>query len=142
MHGLALGTGAAAAEAPAAGSPAPTTTTTTTTTPPPAPTETAPPSAPPVPAAAAPTKVVLSNERTNTTWAHPVEEVRIHARPATGSRAISATRLATEDGFPEVYLLLSASVDANGTETHSSLPCALINPALHRFRSASLDSHY
>ena len=30
-------------------------------------------------------------------------------------------------------------VDANGTETRSCVPCALINPALHGFCSASLD---
>src|SRR5260370_21492019 len=38
--------------------------------------------------------------------------------------------------------LQNEMVDANGTETRSCVPCALINPALHRFRPASLDSHY
>jgi hypothetical protein len=59
---------------------------------------------------------VLSNERTSTTWAHPVEEVSIRAHPLAGSHAIARTRLATEDGFPEVYLLLSSFTDAHGTE--------------------------
>ena len=67
----------------------------------------------PTPAAPA-TMVVLSDERTVTTWAHPVEEVRIRERPVANSRTIARTHLVTEDGFPEVYLLLSTSTDARG----------------------------
>jgi hypothetical protein len=57
---------------------------------------------------------VLSNERTVTTWAHPLEEVVIRARPLASSRAIARTHLATEDGVPEVYLLLASLTDARG----------------------------
>jgi hypothetical protein len=60
--------------------------------------------------------VVLSNERTSTTWAHPVEQAPIHARPVADSRVLAHTYLATEDGFPEVYLLLSSVTDARGHE--------------------------
>jgi L,D-transpeptidase catalytic domain len=60
------------------------------------------------------TTVVLSNERTVTTWAHPVEEVSIREHPVAKSRTIARTHLATEDGFPEVYLLLSSFTDAGG----------------------------
>ena len=60
------------------------------------------------------TTVTLSNERTVTRWAHPVEEVPIRQDPDTSSRTITHTRLVTEDGFPEVYLLLSSSTDARG----------------------------
>ncbi len=67
----------------------------------------------PTPAAPA-TMVVLSDERTVTTWAHPVEEVRIREHPVANSRTIARTHLVTEDGFPEVYLLLSTSTDARG----------------------------
>jgi L,D-transpeptidase catalytic domain len=56
----------------------------------------------------------LSNERTVTTWAHPLEEVGIRARPLASARAITRTHLATEDGVPEVYLLLASLTDARG----------------------------
>jgi hypothetical protein len=59
---------------------------------------------------------VLSNERTLTTWAHPVEEVPIRARPLAHARVLARSRLATEDGYPEVYLLLSSETDATGRE--------------------------
>ena len=60
--------------------------------------------------------MVLSNERTSTTWAHPVEEAPIHVRPVADSGVLAHTHLATEDGFPEVYLLLSSVMDARGHE--------------------------
>jgi len=81
----------------------------------PAPSSTTPPS-PETPPAPKPTHVVLSNERTLTTWTQPVELVRIRARPGVGSRTLARTRLATEDGFPEVYLVLSSFTDAKGRE--------------------------
>jgi hypothetical protein len=62
------------------------------------------------------THAVLSNERTSTTWAHPVEEAPIRARPEAESRTLARTHLATEDGFPEVYDLLSSLTDAQGHE--------------------------
>lgn len=65
---------------------------------------------------AKPTTVVLSNERTFTTWAHPVEEVPIRAQPQVKSRTLARTHLATEDGYPEVYLLLSSITDMKGRE--------------------------
>ena len=52
--------------------------------------------------------MVLSNERTLSTWAHPVEDAPIRAQPQVSSRALARTHLATEDGYPEVYLLLRA----------------------------------
>jgi hypothetical protein len=66
------------------------------------------------PATPAPARVSLSNERTTTTWAHPVAEAGIRVHPVAGSRAIAHTRLATEDGFPEVYMVLSTYTDAKG----------------------------
>jgi len=103
-HALAVGPGAAVASTPAL---APETASETTTTPTP-PTQ---PAAPQPPA-----RVVLSNERTVTVWAHPVEEVGIRARPLASSRTIARSRVATEDGYPEVYLLLSTVTDAHGRE--------------------------
>src|SRR5438105_4733045 len=66
------------------------------------------PSAGTTPATQPPTAsstVVLSNESTVTTWAHPAEEARIREHPIGSSRAIARTRLETEDGVPEVYLV-------------------------------------
>jgi L,D-transpeptidase catalytic domain len=81
----------------------------------PAPLPAAPPSPETAPAPK-PAHVVLSNERTSTTWAHPVEAIPIRARPEVRSRTLGRTRLATEDGFPEVYVLLSRFTDAKGSE--------------------------
>jgi hypothetical protein len=58
--------------------------------------------------------VLLSNERTLTTWANPVEEVPIRAHPDRGSRTVARTHLETEDGFPEVYVVLARTQDARG----------------------------
>jgi L,D-transpeptidase catalytic domain len=79
----------------------------------------APTSTTPTPAsspAAKPTRVLLSNERTFTTWAHPVADAPIRVRPQVGSRTLARTHLATEDGFPEVYVLLSSFTDPKGHE--------------------------
>jgi lipoprotein-anchoring transpeptidase ErfK/SrfK len=72
------------------------------------------------PAASTPTEtssagstVPLSNERTVTTWANSVNEVNIRAHPSNSSPTIARTRLETEEGFPEVYVLLSSLTDAH-----------------------------
>jgi hypothetical protein len=57
---------------------------------------------------------VLSNERTLTVWAHPVEEVPIEAHPELHGHAVAHMHLQTEDGYPEVYLLLASVNDAEG----------------------------
>jgi hypothetical protein len=56
----------------------------------------------------------LSNERTLTVWAHPVEEIPIEAHPEFHAYAVAHMHLQTEDGFPEVYLLLASVNDAEG----------------------------
>lgn len=48
----------------------------------------------------------LSNERTLTRWAHPGRRAPIRSRPSPGARQIVTTSLFTEDGFPEVYVVL------------------------------------
>jgi hypothetical protein len=67
-------------------------------------------------AGASPTNatVALSNERTLTTWANPVERVPIRASPDSSSRTLARTRLETEDGYPEVYVLQALTTDARG----------------------------
>jgi lipoprotein-anchoring transpeptidase ErfK/SrfK len=92
-HALLLGAGATAASAETSAQPSPGTTPVAATSP-----------------------RALSNERTSTTWAHPIEEAAIRARPATSSRPLARTHLATEDGFPEVYLALASVTDARGRE--------------------------
>jgi hypothetical protein len=115
MQAPAIGTGVAAAsetEQPAPGVAAPGTVAETTVQPTPGTTPVPQPAAePPTEPAAA---VTLSNERTKTTWVHPLGEASIRAHPAVGSRTIAHTHLATEDGFPEVYLLLSTVTEASG----------------------------
>jgi len=58
----------------------------------------------------------LSNEQTLTTWAHPEGEGPIYTRPDPHARRVARVHMFTEDGFPEVYLLLSSFVDAQGRE--------------------------
>jgi hypothetical protein len=60
--------------------------------------------------------VVLTNETTSTTWAHPVEEWPIYTKPETHAHKIARTHLLTEDGFEETYMLLSRHVDSAGRE--------------------------
>jgi len=56
----------------------------------------------------------LSNERTSTLWAHPTQRAPIRRLPTTRSRSIVATHYLTEDGFPEVYLVLRSFSDWQG----------------------------
>ena len=58
--------------------------------------------------------VRLSNERTLTRWAHPVQRAPIRWRPAPRARQIVRTHPRTEDGFPEVYLVLRSWSDGKG----------------------------
>ncbi len=60
------------------------------------------------------TDVPLSDDGTLTTWAHPVGVLPIYVHPSVHSREITHTHLDTEDGFPEVYLLLDSRVDRGG----------------------------
>lgn len=55
--------------------------------------------------------VRLSDEATFTTWAHPEHEAPIRPLPTLASRPIARVRYLTEDGFPEVYLVLRSVTD-------------------------------
>jgi L,D-transpeptidase catalytic domain len=70
----------------------------------------------PSPAGAAAPVKRLSNEWTLTTWAHPIEAGPIFERPELHAPRLARVHLETEDGFPEVYLLLSSYTDAQGDE--------------------------
>jgi hypothetical protein len=61
-------------------------------------------------------RVQLSDEQTYTRWAYAVTRGSVRARPLARSRHVGQLRLLTEDGFPEVYLLLASRRDAHGIE--------------------------
>jgi hypothetical protein len=63
-----------------------------------------------------PKDVVLSNERTFSQWAYVNDTQPIYRQPTTASARIARLHWDTEDGFPEVYLLLKAHWDAQGRE--------------------------
>lgn len=56
----------------------------------------------------------LSNERTSTYWAYVNSREPIYVHPRSSSRRRALLRDYTEDGFPEVYLLLRQYADARG----------------------------
>jgi len=74
------------------------------------------PTAPPTPSTEPSGDISLSNETTLTTWAHSDESVSIYSEPETGARRLARLHLLTEDGFPEVYMLLASYTDAQGRE--------------------------
>ncbi len=59
---------------------------------------------------------VLSNEATFTRWAYVSEAGTIYQRAATDSPRVTRLHWYTEDGFPEIYLLLRAHWNAAGQE--------------------------
>jgi lipoprotein-anchoring transpeptidase ErfK/SrfK len=68
-----------------------------------------PPAAPP----AGPVR--LSNETTFTRWANAVERAKAYARPSANAHGVGRLRFLTEDGYPEVYVALTARRSRNGT---------------------------
>jgi hypothetical protein len=59
--------------------------------------------------------VRLSNERTFTRWAGAATHATAYATPSRKGRDVGHLRFLTEDGFPEVYVLLESRHDAGGT---------------------------
>lgn len=62
------------------------------------------------------TTSVLSNERTSTRSAKVVYVGVIRKKPSKTAHVIGRLRQVTEDGYPEVYLLLRSYTDMSGTE--------------------------
>jgi len=62
------------------------------------------------------TTLVLSNEWSTTVWAHVADAGAIRAAPSLTARRVGRLHYYTEDGYPEVYLLLSERRDASGRE--------------------------
>jgi hypothetical protein len=64
-----------------------------------------------LPAPAAADSERLSNERTLTRWAHTNLLGPIRAQPSHHARTVARLRWNTEDGLPEVYIVLRSKVD-------------------------------
>lgn len=65
----------------------------------------------------------LSNEQTVTRWAHSVSRARIRTEPRLSGRSLGPLRLLTEDGLPEIYMVLESRMDIKGrTWMHIRLP--------------------
>ena len=58
----------------------------------------------------------LSDELRLTRWANATQRATVFSRPTTKARKVGNLRLLTEDGFAEVYLLLSRWTDRGGTD--------------------------
>jgi hypothetical protein len=57
----------------------------------------------------------LSDEVHVTRWAYPRYDAPARSAPSVSARRVVSLHLLTEDGFPEVYVLLSSLRDAHGT---------------------------
>jgi len=65
----------------------------------------------------------LSNESTLTRWANGISPARVRTQPRIGARSLGNLRLLTEDGRPEVYVVLESYVDVKQrTWMHIRLP--------------------
>jgi hypothetical protein len=58
------------------------------------------------PGAAPPADQILSNETTFTTWAWMLDPSPVRESPSTSARKVASLHSSTEDGFPEVYIVL------------------------------------
>lgn len=59
-------------------------------------------------------KVVLSDEKRTSRWAHPQDRSKIRKYMRTTARSYTRLRYLTEDGLAEVYLALEARMDSKG----------------------------
>jgi len=67
-------------------------------------------------AAPSPHVTALSNEVTTTTWAHPLLRGVVRVAPDARARRIVRLHLLTEEGWPEVYLVLAEAVEPGGQQ--------------------------
>jgi hypothetical protein len=61
-------------------------------------------------------RATLSDERKTTRWAHSLDKAVARKKPAAGAKAVTRLRYDTEDGFPEVYLVLASYTDSQGRQ--------------------------
>src|SRR5947209_2663255 len=64
----------------------------------------------------------ISDEQSTTYWAYSVNAMPVRSAPLSWARAIDSTRLSTEDGFPEDYLVLAQKVYRSRTWFKVRLP--------------------
>jgi hypothetical protein len=64
----------------------------------------------------------ISDELSTTYWAYSVRALPVRTAPLAWARAVDSVHLWTEDGFPEVYLVLAQKVYRNGTWFEIRLP--------------------
>ena len=64
----------------------------------------------------------ISNEKTITYWAYPAQAAAVHLHARLHSRTIDRLHFRTEDGFPEVYLVLAQVVYPHETWFEIRLP--------------------
>ena len=60
--------------------------------------------------------VVLSNEQTQTQWAHPASRAPVHLSPSDSSRVLAKLHMRTEDNRAEIYEALQQQTDASGKD--------------------------
>ena len=64
----------------------------------------------------------ISDERTESYWAHPNRVAPVYAGPTSYSEQVAVLRLETEDGLPELYLALARASDRKGEWVRIRLP--------------------
>jgi hypothetical protein len=64
--------------------------------------------------ASKPREVVISDETHLTRWAHPSQRAPVHSAPSASSSVITRLHYLTEDGKPEIYLVLRLRIDVDG----------------------------
>ena len=93
-------------------------------------------------AASPPGRVRLSNETTFTRWAYAAARGGAYSAPSTKAGRVGQLRYRTEDGFPEVYIVLSSVQDARGrTWVRLRLPQKPNNVTAWVVRTALADFH-
>jgi hypothetical protein len=66
--------------------------------------------------------IAVSNERTVTYWANPLTNAAIHSAPSGSARVLTHLHEFTEDGFPEVYIILAKQNVAGNVWAHITVP--------------------
>ncbi len=61
-----------------------------------------------------PPDIRLSDEFKLSRWAYPTRNAKVRVEARNNARSFARLRFKTEDGFPEIYLLLTRRVAANG----------------------------
>jgi hypothetical protein len=74
------------------------------------------------PEATASREVTLSHSHTLTRWAYPVRPAVVRTEPRPGARGITRLHFVTEDGYPEIYVLLAERRVKGTTWVHLRVP--------------------